>query len=404
MAVPLTILQEETASAQRQLSGTDTLVVEHITTESGLLSLESEWRSLESRMAQLPFMSFDWLLPWWQHLSRHKSSKRDELFVCTFRSKTGELMGIAPMMITHRPSSGPLQFRQLQFFGADPNITELRGISAPLEHSNAVYSALLDHLERFHGKWNMVKLTGFPSGNTRLEEKINALFAARFWLPDTINPILRLDPTWEAFKSGLPRNIKESLRKCYNAPKRDGFSFVFEVVSQPAAVSAALRTFFELHRARSEMSGTVRHLNCFLSASSQHFLEDVCARFAERGALRIFQLKDKDAVIATRIGFLLGDSLYLYYSGYDPRYQKYSVMTTVVAESIKYAIEQKFQTVNLSTGRDVSKSRWSPTEVKYRNADFSPRSPLDILKHRGYRAITTRVRRGSIGKWYSWMF
>jgi hypothetical protein len=42
--------------------------------------------------------------------------------------------------------------------------------------------------------------------------------------------------------------------------------------------------------------------------------------------------------MATRIGFVLGKTLYLYYSGYDVKMRKYSIMTTTVCETIKYAI------------------------------------------------------------------
>ena len=37
-------------------------------------------------------------------------------------------------------------------------------------------------------------------------------------------------------------------------------------------------------------------------------------------------------------------------------------MTTVVAESIKWAIERNLAGVDLSTGRDLSKLRWKPSE------------------------------------------
>jgi CelD/BcsL family acetyltransferase involved in cellulose biosynthesis len=65
---------------------------------------------------------------------------------------------------------------------------------------------------------------------------------------------------------------------------------------------------------------------------------------------------------------VIGGSLYLYYSGYDQAFAQYSVMTTTVAEAIKYAIAQGMKAVNLSTGNDVSKARWNPVEVAMRQA------------------------------------
>lgn len=92
-----------------------------------------------------------------------------------------------------------------------------------------------------------------------------------------------------------------------------------------------------------------------------------------------------------RIGFVLGDSLYLYYSGYDPAFAKYSVMTTVVAEAIKHAIEEGFATVNLSTGRDVSKTRWGPDEVVFRQASIVSPSLRGELTHEMFRAARRAV-------------
>ena len=43
-------------------------------------------------------------------------------------------------------------------------------------------------------------------------------------------------------------------------------------------------------------------------------------------------------------------------------------MTTVVTEAIKWAIDQRLEVVNLSTGHDPSKLRWGPREVIFRSA------------------------------------
>ncbi|MGA9024423.1 MAG: GNAT family N-acetyltransferase [Steroidobacteraceae bacterium] len=379
-------------------------LIEHIVTEDALLALEPEWRNLESRMVKLPFVRFDWVIPWWRHLSTQAKTVRDELFVITFRTAEDGLLGIAPMMLTHRPNLGPLQFRQLQFFGADPNLTEVRGVAATAENMSLIYTWLLDHLGQMPLKWNSAALTGLPAEDLELQKNINLRYATNYWGPDIVNPILLLKPTWEEFRTGLPRNVKESLRKCYNSPKRDGLSFDFEIVSDPADVESALALFFLLHRARSRMPNTVTHLDNFVSLRSQRFLADVCARFAQRGLLRIFQLKYKGAVIATRLGFALGDTLYLYFSGYDPNYRKYSVATTLVAESIKYGIANGFRLLNMSTGRDVSKSRWAPFEVLYRGVEFSPQSRKDILKHRSYRALLKYLRRRPADSWIARTF
>ncbi len=42
-------------------------------------------------------------------------------------------------------------------------------------------------------------------------------------------------------------------------------------------------------------------------------------------------------------------------------------MTLAVAEAVKYAIASGFRRVHLSTGTDVSKTRWRPEPIPYRD-------------------------------------
>jgi hypothetical protein len=58
------------------------------------------------------------------------------------------------------------------------------------------------------------------------------------------------------------------------------------------------------------------------------FLYAVCNNLAARDAVRLFQLRIGAEIVASRIGFAVGDSIYLYYSGFDPAWGRYSVMTT----------------------------------------------------------------------------
>jgi CelD/BcsL family acetyltransferase involved in cellulose biosynthesis len=96
-------------------------------------------------------------------------------------------------------------------------------------------------------------------------------------------------------------------------------------------------------------------------------------------------------VVASRIGFVLDDSLYLYFSGYLPKMSRYSVMTTCTVEAIKWAIAKGFQTINLSTGRDQSKLRWRPTEVSLIEAQVVSPSWRGAVFHQFNYAVKQRV-------------
>ncbi|MGQ0504499.1 MAG: GNAT family N-acetyltransferase, partial [Myxococcaceae bacterium] len=204
-----------------------------------------------------------------------------------------------------------------------------------------------------------------------------------------------LAPTWDLFKATLKRNIKESLRKCYNSLKRDGHAFTFEVVTEPGKVGVAIDEFLQLHAARAQTTDGVQHRNVFEWSSSQRFLKQLSEQFASEGVAKVFQLRIAGKLVASRVGFALGDTLYLYYSGYDPAWSQYSVMTTAVAESIRWAIDNGFRKVNLSTGNDVSKTRWGPEEITYMSGiqvSHSPRSRMAMMAFESLKAAKSHPR------------
>jgi CelD/BcsL family acetyltransferase involved in cellulose biosynthesis len=122
----------------------------------------------------------------------------------------------------------------------------------------------------------------------------------------------------------------------------------------------------------------------FADESAREFLHEYCAALSSRGELRIFQLEIGGVITATRIGFLLGRELYLYYSGYLPEWGRYSVMTTLLAEAFRWAIAQRLDVVNLSIGRDNSKLRWSPEESAYMQGVQQGRRLRNRLAFRAY--------------------
>jgi CelD/BcsL family acetyltransferase involved in cellulose biosynthesis len=147
------------------------------------------------------------------------------------------------------------------------------------------------------------------------------------------------------------------------------------------------------------VSGTVDHKDVFAAAASRAFLVEACKEFAADGALRIFRLHVSGKLVATRIGFLLNGSLYLYYSGYDPEFSRYAVMTTTAAEAIKYAIGQGVKSVNLSTGRDVWKQRWRPDETVYREALLFPAHALGRAKYEAVNVAKRAFTQPVMQKW-----
>jgi CelD/BcsL family acetyltransferase involved in cellulose biosynthesis len=266
-------------------------------------------------------------------------------------------VGVAPLLSVKRLGHGPAVVRSLEFLGADPYVTEVRGPLVDPAHEGAVFRTLRAELLRCRGDWDWIGWRGVPAAGPGAR----LLGEAGVALPQqVIGYTLPLEGDWESFRQSRPRNLRESLRKCYNSLRRDGHTFALDVARTPAEVRAGLGRFLELHRLRAEADGLRAHGNVFADPASRGFLFDVCDRLARRDAVRVFLLRVGDTHATARVAFALGDTLYLYFSGYDPAWARYSVMTTTVAEAVRHAFAHGFRTVHLSTGTDESKLRWRP--------------------------------------------
>ncbi len=146
-----------------------------------------------------------------------------------------------------------------------------------------------------------------------------------------------------------------------------------------ADVVEALDTFFALHTARARASHGPVHPDRFAAARARRFLAEVCRDLAEQHITRVFTLLVDGKPVASRIGFVLPGCLYLYYSGYDPSWARYGVMTTTVVEAIKYAIALGVPRLHLSMGADVSKTRWGgATPVLHDAVSVRPRWTSEV--------------------------
>ena len=346
------------------------LKIETLTTIEQLEALAPEWRELVAGVSlRTPSKTPLWQITWWRHFgARRTLSNRHEMRVFVLREQhggehqtgeqPGELVAVAPMMITHRPGFGPSLFRELQFFGADPYVTQLRGMVCRRERLAEAGRALFAHASAM-GEHDFAQWRGMAPGFCGEET------AARVPMPqlNDVDSYLPMHENYVAFQAALPKKTRKHLRKSQNDLRDAGVNYTFRVSSSPDAAAAGLRRFYELHASRAQLKDVTRHPNVFDCDRPREFLNDYCAQMASEGCLRLFEILVEGRIVATRIGFALGDELYLYFSGYDPAYGVYSIMTTLIAETLRWAHENGVATVNLSSGVDRSKTRFRPEMI-----------------------------------------
>lgn len=334
------------------------LEIETIETYDALAALAPEWQALFDRMSlRTPSKSPLWQLTWWRRFGVRRSlAGRHDMRALAVRDENRALVALAPMMLTSRPGYGPALVREMQFFGADPYVTQLRGPVCERERLPEIGRAIAAHLQKRKDhdfvQWRgLAPGAGAQSGGLRqahLEE---------------VDSVLPMRENWDAFHAALPKKTRKHLRKSRNDLAAAGIEIEFRVATAPEEVEEGLAAFYDLHARRAALTDVAEHPNVFASETARGFLDDYCAQMARAGDLRLFEIRVGGKIVAIRIGFAFGDQLYLYFSGYDPAYAAYSVMTTLMAEALRWAHENGVALVNLSSGVDRSKTRFRPEMI-----------------------------------------
>ena len=334
-----------------------------ITRADELAAFRPRWEALfEAAGCRLPFLHFSWIEQWWRTFGRSLPLVRNTLEILVVED--GErTVGILPFYETTYGALRAFGMRYVRPLGSDPNLTEVRtGLLLP-GYERAVLAEAERYFARRAEKWDLLNWGSYPDPLTP-----SADVAGHWFSIDRHDPtemfLVSLPDGWETFAGALKRNTKEAVRRAHNALKRDGRQVSFRCLESPQTIVPLLPKFFDLHHRRARLEDTVRHPDLFARRAHKRFLRGLVRSMGEQNLLKLFVLDVDGEVAAMRVGFTIGDTLYCYYSGFDPVFAKYSVATRLVVEMMRWAMGRGIATVNLSTGRDQSKLRWSPQVVQ----------------------------------------
>jgi hypothetical protein len=275
--------------------------------------------------------------------------------------RDGRIAGIVPLFKTTIGLPGLPVFRYLRLLGADRNLTEWRSVICRDEDRKVLQALWIREATKFKFGFCFFHFRGFTE-EEMAEANLEQIGFVKMLMPRSENFILTLSDNWDTFKSGLKRNIKESLRHCYNSLKHADLKPSLAVIDDADVLRSKMQQFYRWHALRAKNINTVAHPDYFKKRQYRKFIDSLADELCPPGKMKLFELKLDGQPVAYRLGFINGDTLYLYFSAYDPGFSRFSVMTTLVAEMIKWAIGEKLKFVNLSFGRDNSKIRWGPAE------------------------------------------
>jgi CelD/BcsL family acetyltransferase involved in cellulose biosynthesis len=329
--------------------------------------LRSAWDSLlQSSEAASPFLTWEWLHPWWRHLS---GSSRLRMLTADAGKR---LIAVAPFRVT----AGVARLPCLDLLGTGDAGSDYLDVIT----RSGFEAEGLDAIERFVVAQNMpLRLTHIAS--SAAAESLASRLVRRRWTqvttPGGTCPYIPLaGHTWDSYLATLGASHRANVRRRLRSLEQK-FDVRFEQVTADHDRREALERLTQYHERRFAAGGSA-----FGTASLCAFHDDATRRFLDRGWLRMFVLRVNGAPAAVMYGFLYNRTFYFYQHGFDDSYQQHSIGLVLMALSIRAAIEEGAAEFDMLWGTEPYKFLWARDVRELRNLHLFP-PHLGGQLHRG---------------------
>ncbi|HEU5485272.1 MAG TPA: GNAT family N-acetyltransferase [Microlunatus sp.] len=206
--------------------------------------------------------------------------------------------------------------------------------------------------------------------------------------------VVPLDGSWLTTRSGLKRNVKESLRRSKNRIAKDGRPWAVHQHTDDLDTVVVDR-FLDLHRSRAQQEGsTSTHPDAFADPVRRAMLRAVLPRLGRKGRARMLELELGGAVVAAQLVLHAPGLTYIHSSGFIADVWDLGPVTFLQGEAISAAADRGERWINMSPGPNVAKLRWS--EQLDVHHDFAYGAGNRTLRWR-YGAFAAAQTQGQVG-------
>ena len=171
--------------------------------------------------------------------------------------------------------------------------------------------------------------------------------------------IVPLDGSWLTTRSGLKRNVKESLRRAKNRIAKDGRSWAVREHAETLD-GTVIDRFLALHRSRAQQEdSSSKHPDAFADEARRACLHRALPKLGAKGRARILELELGGEIVAAQLVLHAPGLSYIHSSGFLPDVWNLGPVTFLQGEAISAAADRGEQWINMSPGPHVAKLRWS---------------------------------------------
>ena len=374
-------------------------------TEAELAACESEWRELHRKCNRAdPFGEWEYVWAWWRAFGKpgKREGQHNPLFILKIFSPSNELVAIFPLL-TSRINRSPLSPFVLRLFGHNGVLIPGDMSEMPLylvlngwehEATRALIEAVRAKLRARACDSVHIRLS--YDGCDRyfeLEVPATVRLASVVAKPRTGDMIATLGETYKAYIKGLSKSMRDNTKYYPKLLERAGHSWTVRTVWSPDEMRAAVDTVIRLHRERAKSPLGRRHDDHLPELAHADFLQKLMLRKAADGQAFVSILEIDRQTVAAQAFFAYGDKISVYYSGFDPAWFKFSLITVLQGKVFEESIESGYRRVDFVLEDAPWKARWGAIQQTPSVEVFlCSKAPVSFVKT-GLWALARAIRR-----------
>lgn len=336
------------------------IVVERTPLERLIRSERAQWDALFDAQEGVanPFCAPEWVETWYEFFTAP-----EDRFVFTAR-EGDRLIGVAPFFRSKVATSKLSIAMRLQLVGAGQggSLLELPQIlAAPGREREVLREVVATTLVADTGAhWTETSVTPAMAWfDGQWVTRSGRAVAFHRHQVSRACVIVPLDGAWLTTRSGLKRNVKESLRRAKNRIAKDGRTWSVREHTDDLD-AAVVDRFLTLHSSRAQNDDSdSQHADAFADPTRRAFLRVVLPKLGAKGRARILELELGGEIVAAQLVLHAPALTYVHSSGFRADVWDLGPVTFLQGAAISAAADRGERWINMSPGPHVAKLRWS---------------------------------------------
>jgi CelD/BcsL family acetyltransferase involved in cellulose biosynthesis len=313
--------------------------------------LAPEWDELLHRsVTDVIFLTVEWQSTWWE------SYNAGELLIFTCRDERDRLLGIAPWFIHDLRGE-----RVVRTIGC-VDVTDYVDVIVDKAFLQPVLACFAAVLNENSAKFDRINFCNIPEASPTLSVFPELLRSCQFEVDVVLQevcPVIALPATWDAYLESLDKKQRHEIRRKLRRAESE-VDLEIEALTAPADVNTKIDTF--LHLMASSQPAKAEFLR---DAGNARFFRSIVQAVSERGWLRMSFLKVNGEPAAAYCDFIYRGKVLVYNSGLlIDKYAHLSTGIVLLAQNIRWAIENGYQVFDFLRGNETYKYRMGGQDTR----------------------------------------